>query len=82
MKKCPDCGKKMHAFVKGRGWKYLCADAGKHAEDKLKKQQASGNTGKGGVRRGTPSPMRGRARNKKYVTRFDWTKKRKKEGDK
>ena len=57
-------------------WKYLCADAGKHAEDKLRKKQQSGLTGKGGVKKGTPSPMRGKERRKKYVTRFDWTQKR------
>jgi putative FmdB family regulatory protein len=81
MKKCPDCGKKMAAFKQGRGWKYLCANAGKHAEDKLKAKQKGPDQGKGGVKRGTPSPMLGKPRNKKYVTRYPWgTKTRPEDG--
>ncbi len=82
VKLCPEkgCNKKMAAFRRGSGWKYVCPDAGKHAADKLKAKQRGGDTGKGGVRKGTPSPMEGKQRNKPYKTRFDWTKKRKKEG--
>jgi hypothetical protein len=74
VKKCPDCGKKMAAFVRGNGWVYHCADEGKHAEAKLRAQQQSGLTGKGGVKKGTPSPMLGRERNKKPRAKWYWGK--------
>jgi hypothetical protein len=68
----------MAAFKRGRGWKHVCPDAAKHDQEKLETRQRAGDTGKGGVRKGTPSPMAGKERNKPYRTRFDWTKKKKK----
>jgi len=65
----------MSAFKRGRGWKYVCPDAPKHAQDNLKAKQKGGDTGKGGVKRGTKSPMRGKERNKSYRTRYDWRRK-------
>jgi hypothetical protein len=73
VKRCPDCGKKMAAFKRAAGWKYRCADEAKHVQDKLKARQAGPLQGKGGVKKGTPSPMRGRERATKYVTRYPWS---------
>lgn len=81
VKFCPvkGCGKKMAAFKRGRGWKYVCPDDAKHAQDKLKAKQKPGDTGKGGVKRGTPSPRRGKRppekHEKPYRTRYDWRRK-------
>ena len=84
MKFCPEkgCGKKMSAFKRGSGWKYVCPDAAKHAEDKVKAKQRTGGQNKGGVKKGKPSPKEGKEYPKKYRTRYDWTRKRKKEGGK
>jgi hypothetical protein len=74
---CPEkgCGKKMAAFKRGGGWKYLCPDAGKHAQEKATTQR--GTSGKGGVKKGTPSPRRGRLADvdQPYRTRYDWRRK-------
>ena len=75
------CGKKMAAFKRGSGWKYVCPDAAKHAEEKLRVKQAKSKRGRGGVKKGTPSPKQGKEYPTKYRTRYDWTKLRKKEGD-
>lgn len=81
VKYCPEkgCGKKMAAFQRGKGWKYVCADAAKHASDKLTAKHAGPLKGKGGVKRGTRSPMLGKERKKKYVTRYPWSPKTKPE---
>ena len=62
VKYCPEkgCGKKMAAFKRGRGWKYLCPDAAKHAQAKLEARQRAKGQNKGGVRKGTPSPKLGK----------------------
>jgi hypothetical protein len=78
VKYCPvkGCRKKMAAFRRGRGWKYICPDEPQHAADKLKARQRTGDTSKGGVKPGTPSPLRGKPRPEKpYRTRYDWRRK-------
>lgn len=78
VKFCPvkGCGKKMAAFKRGKSWKYICPDAPKHAADKVKAKAAGGATGKGGVRRDTPSPLKDKPRAEKpYRTRYDWRRK-------
>lgn len=74
VKFCPEkgCGKKMAAFKRGRGWKYVCPDAGKHAEDKLKARQAGPSKGRGGVKKGTPSPKMGKEYPKPVRLKFSW----------
>jgi len=82
---CPvkGCGKKMAAFKRGSGWEYICPDEAKHAQDKLKAKAAGPSQGKGGVKKGTPSPLRGTQQGnaKPYRTRYDWTRKRRRPKD-
>ena len=61
VKYCPvkGCGKKMRAFKRGSSWKYMCEDTVKHEQDRIAAKAAGGSTGRGGVRKGTPSPRRG-----------------------
>ena len=66
------CGKKMAAFQRGRSWKYVCPDAGKHAADKLKAKQRGPEQGKGGVKRGTPSPKHGKKYPKPVRKKWRW----------
>jgi hypothetical protein len=53
----------------------VCPDEPKHKQDKLKAKQRTGEKNRGGAKRGTPSPMRGKERNKPYRTRYDWRRK-------
>lgn len=83
VKYCPvkGCGKKMAAFKRGGGWKYICPDEAKHAQDKLKAKAAGPAQGKGGVRKGTPSPLLGREKPKPVRLKRDWSKLRPKPKD-
>jgi hypothetical protein len=64
------CGKKMAAFRRGSGWKYVCPDAPQHARDKLAADTAKKN--RGGVKKGTPSPLLGRELNKPHRYKWKW----------
>ena len=73
----------MAAFKRGRGWKYACPDAGKHAADKLRAKQLTGSKNKGGVKKGTRvSPKLGKEHQKPVRLKRDWGKLRRKEGGK
>lgn len=72
MKKCPVCTKRMSAFWQDGKWKYRCRDEAKHAQAALKAKQGGGATGRGGVRKGTPSPMLGKERKKKPRAKWYW----------
>lgn len=82
---CPvkGCGKKMRAFKRGKSWKYMCEDTVKHERDRVAAKAKGGASGKGGVRKGTPSPLRGTQQGnaKPYRTRYDWRKKRRRPAD-
>ncbi len=62
----------MAAFKRGRGWKYMCPDAAEHAQDKLEARQGGPAKGKGGVRKGTPSPKHGKEYPKPVRKKWRW----------
>lgn len=71
---CPEkgCGRKMAAFRKGRGWKYVCTV--NHAQEKLEARQKGPAKGRGGVRKGTPSPKLGKEYPAKPRKKWYWGK--------
>lgn len=71
VKYCPvkGCGKKMRAFKRGHVWKYMCEDVVKHDQERIAAKAAGGSTGRGGVKKGTPSPRRGEHKGWRRVRR-------------
>lgn len=69
------CGKKMAAFKRGRGWRYICPDEGKHQQAKLQAKQLTGSRNKGGVTKGKRvSPKLGREYPKPIRPKWRWGK--------
>jgi hypothetical protein len=81
VKFCPEkgCGKKMSAFKRGRGWKYICPDDGKHRKEKLEAKQRGPLKGRGGVKKGTPSPKHGKEYPKEPRRKWYWGPEKKKD---